>query len=114
MGIRGGSYSFEVAFFGTEGAETLPVSDHFVATDCTLSFMEELDGRKLSERRDAILWEKLTKSTSTDTLGGKVPQVVDLDVKTRHEFLDFCKRVLFAFFNQYTYADCEGNHSSNK
>jgi len=47
-------------FFSTESAETFPVSDHFVATDGTLSFMKELRGRKLSKRRDAILGEKLT------------------------------------------------------
>lgn len=75
--------------------------------------MEELGGRKLCERRDAILWEKLTRSTSTDTLGGKVPQVVDLDVETSHKFLDFCKRVLFAFQSVYI-RGLRGNHSSNK
>jgi hypothetical protein len=50
----------EFTFFSTKGAETFPVSNHFVATDGALSFVQELDGRKLSKRRDAILGEKLT------------------------------------------------------
>jgi hypothetical protein len=61
-----GRYSLEFAFFSTEGAETFPMSNHFVSTDGALSFVEELNGRELSKRRDAILREKLTISTYTN------------------------------------------------
>ena len=74
MHIRGVTwrrrYSLEVAFLCTQGAETFPVSNHFVASDCTLSFMEEGNGSELSKRRDAILWQKLTKNINIYSLVG--------------------------------------------